>query len=180
MIPECAKFQQLRLYKAVQFPAKWSFVKTLLTGTFKDSSVFYFAGKWWLFSEEEFGFLHLYFSDSLEGPWTEHPKSPIIKGNSRISRPAGRVLVMDNKIIRFAQDHYPIYGRQVRAFIVTNLTTTTYDEIEDTRSPVLQPCGSGWNADGMHQIDAYLNADGKWIACVDGFRNAVLFGWKYR
>ena len=180
MIPESSQSHQLRLYKAAQFPVKWSFVKTLLNGNFKDSSIFFYAGKWWLFSEQEFGFLHLYFADTLEGPWIEHPQSPIIKGNSRISRPAGRILIMDNKVIRFAQDHHPIYGRQVRSFIVTDLTPATYSETEDARSPILQPDGTGWNADGMHQIDAYQTADGKWIACVDGFRNAILFGLKYR
>ena len=28
--------------------------------------------------------------------------------------------------------------------------------------------GNGWNAAGMHHVDAHQQPDGKWLACVDG------------
>jgi hypothetical protein len=36
-------------------------------------------------------------------------------------------------------------------------------------SPILYPGESGWRQTGMHHIDPHF-VDGKWIACVDGWR----------
>ncbi len=180
MIPESAKAYQLRLYKAIEFPAKWSLVKTLLKGVYKDPSIFNFENRWWLFAEEENGSLHLYYADELLGPWSEHPESPVIKGDRNIARPGGRVLVLGDRIVRYTQDDDPTYGNQVRVFVITELSTKSYREVEDPASPILKASGSGWNADGMHQIDPHPIGEGKWIACVDGFRNTTLLGLKYR
>ena len=75
----------------------------------------------------------------------------------------------DNDILRYAQDCYPEYGTQVRAFEVTELTTTTYTERESPSNPVLSGSGTGWNASGMHNIDPHRLPDGTWLACVDGW-----------
>ncbi|HSK45594.1 MAG TPA: hypothetical protein VLA83_17090, partial [Candidatus Binatia bacterium] len=100
-------------------------------------------------------------------PWTEHPSSPIIAGNKSVARPGGRVLDYDGRLLRFTQDCYPTYGKQVRAFEITELTATTYKEHEVQESPILVPDGSSWNASGMHHIDAHRVGE-KWLACVDG------------
>jgi hypothetical protein len=100
--------------------------------------------------------------------WTEHPASPLIVANPRMARPAGRVLSCDGKLLRFTQDCFPIYGKQVRAFEITELTSATYKEREVRESPVLSPDGGGWNASGMHHIDAHRSGDAGWLACVDG------------
>ena len=102
------------------------------------------------------------------GPWREHPANPIVSGNKHNARPAGRVLTFDGKLIRFSQDCVPAYGTQVRAFEILELTTTSYVEEEVQCSPVLVASGVGWNAAGMHHVDAHLCEDGSWIACVDG------------
>ena len=138
-----------------------------------DPSIFQYRDKWWLFTEtnpdDEHDTLRLYCADHLMGPWTEHPRSPIIRGNARVARPAGRVLVTGQKVIRYAQDCYPEYGTAVRAFEITDLTATDYHEREIAPSAVLAPSGVGWNASGMHHIDAHPLGQGKWIACVDGW-----------
>jgi hypothetical protein len=85
------------------------------------------------------------------------------------ARLAGRVLKLDNKLIRFAQDCVPQYGSRVRAFDVLDLTTNSYTEVENAASPILQPGGEGWNALGMHHVDAHQQPDSSWLACVDGF-----------
>jgi hypothetical protein len=100
--------------------------------------------------------------------WTEHPASPLIVANPRMARPGGRVLACDGKLLRFTQDCFPIYGAQVRAFAITELTSTTYKECEVPESPVLPAGGSGWNATGMHHVDAHRLQDESWLACVDG------------
>jgi hypothetical protein len=174
MVPESYQARSIRLYKALHFPTHWLYVATLLSGgIFLDSSLFFYDDTWWLFTETnadplKWDTLRLYYAPDLLGPWLEHRHRPIVKGNARIARPAGRVLVHNNSIIRYAQDCYPIYGTQVRAFELLELTPTRYAEREMPESPVLAASGAGWNESGMHHIDPHLMDDGQWIACVDG------------
>jgi hypothetical protein len=174
MIPESHKAKSVRLYRALEFPTQWSFVKTLISGDrFLDPSIFHYNDKWWLFTgtsgQIKYDTLRLYYSHNLIGPWLEHPKSPIIEGNAHIARPAGRALVVDNKIVRYAQDCYPVYGTQVQAFEVSELTSTSYQERKVSEESVLKASGSGWNSKGMHHVDSHFLDDGQWIACVDGW-----------
>ena len=76
-------------------------------------------------------------------------------------------------LIRYAQDDAPFYVKQVRAFAVTTLTGTDYDEVEVAESPLLQASGNGWNAVGMHHVDAHRVGPDRWVACVDGHRNVA-------
>lgn len=173
MIPETYQSGSVRLYKASNFPTGWSLIGTLLTGFFVDSSIFRYGDKWWLFTEtnpdHNCDRLRLYYADDLMGPWLEHPKSPIIDGNPHIARPAGRVIVLDDTVIRYAQDCYPSYGTQIQAFELAELTATSYHERVVSNNPVLAASGEGWNKSGMHHIDPHILEDGQWLACVDGF-----------
>jgi hypothetical protein len=175
MIPESSQTHSVRLYKAIDFPTQWSFVQNLLDGyDFVDSSIFVFRNKCWLFAglgspPNRADTLRLYYADDLMGPWFEHRQSPIVERNMHIARPAGRVLIIDGSVIRYAQECYPAYGSRVRAFGITELTTISYHESEADKSPVLTGSDTGWNASGMHHIDPHLLEDGRWIACVDGF-----------
>lgn len=172
MIPETIRANAVCLYQADEFPARWSLRAKLIEGPCADPSIVRFGELWWLFlcsPPYQHDTLRLYFAEELTGPWREHPKSPLISGDERRARPAGRVLTLDDKPVRFAQDCFPIYGSRVRAFDVLELTTTNYAEVENVASPVLQPSGEGWNALGMHHLDAHQQPDGTWLAAVDGF-----------
>jgi hypothetical protein len=175
MIPESYQAKSVRLYKASKFPVEWSLAGELITGEdFEDSSIFHFDNRWWLLNDLArppyyAGTLRLFSSDRLTGGWSEHPQSPIINDDPHITRPAGRVLTSSGRVIRFTQDCAPVYGIQVRAFELTELTTTHYRERELSPTPILQGSGSGWNESGMHHLDAHLQKDGRWIACVDGW-----------
>ena len=182
MIPESHQANSVRLYKAVDFPKKWSFVRTLLYGDYLDSSIFRHAGRWWIFTESSQGgnnTLRLYYADDLTEPWIEHTKSPIIEGDANIARPGGRVVVFDGLIVRYAQDDDSTYGNQVLAFEITELTTLSYEEEQVPRNPTLKASGNGWNADGMHHIDPHQIDENKWIACVDGLKRSLVFGLQY-
>ena len=174
MVPESLQVNSIRLYRATNFPREWSFVKTLVEGRdYVDSSPVFLNDRWWLFTglgppPYRANSMCLYYADELTGRWREHRKSPIVKENAHIARPAGRVLMFDGRVIRYAQDCEPGYGLQVRAFEITDLTTRRYHEREVNESPVLKASGVGWNASGMHHIDPHLLDDGRWIACVDG------------
>lgn len=170
MIPETLRSNAVCLYQAEDFPFRWSRKARLLEGQYADPSIVHHNDLWWMFvcsTPYQHDTLRLYFAEELTGPWHEHPQSPIIRGDMRRARPAGRVLEVDNKLIRFAQDCVPRYGSRVRAFDVLELTTTSYKEVENAASHVLQP-NTGWNARGMHHVDAHLRPDGSWVACVDG------------
>jgi len=177
MIPESYQANSVRLYKAIDFPTKWSFVKTLLDGSdYVDSSIFHFNSKWWLFtSSTKNDILRLYFANELMGAWNEHPKSPVIEGNAHIARPGGRVIVFDGKVVRYTQDDEPIYGNQVRAFEITELTPTTYAEKEVQENPILKSSTIGWKVKKMHHIDPHCIDKDKWIACVDGELVSLVF-----
>ena len=175
MIPESYRAKSVSLYKAVDFPTQWSFVTTLLEGDdFVDPSIFYFEHRWWLFTDLHrspffAGTLRLFHADNLEGPWVEHSQSPVLEGNPHIARPAGRVVAWDGRVIRYTQDCSPVYGSQVRAFEITDLTTTSYQEQAIGPVPVIQASGKDWNESGMHHVDPHSKDGGQWIACVDGF-----------
>jgi hypothetical protein len=172
MIPESYQAKAIRLYKAIDFPKKWVFVKNILTGyDYVDSCIFFFNHKWWLISSSTTNDnMLLYFANKITGPWIKHPKSPIIQGNPHIARAGGRVLVFEDKVIRYSQDDEPTYGKQVWAFEITRLTTTEYIERKVKEKPIITASAVGWNATGMHNIDPIQINSHKWVACVDGKR----------
>jgi hypothetical protein len=173
MIPETGRSNTVRLYKADNFPFDWKPVATLLEGfRIVDSSIFRFGEMWWLFADagtdSKNPTLRLYFASELCGPWTEHPKSPIVDGDPLSARPGGRVILIDDVPHRFAQSVYPIYGVDVRAFEICELSTESYSEKPVGDRPVIGPGNEQWNRHGMHHIDLHVTENGSWLACVDG------------
>jgi hypothetical protein len=174
MVPESAERYEVRLYRARQFPDQWEVVNTLLRGPYVDSTLFRRNERWWMFTAIGWGNLHLFHAENLFGPWSEHPRSPLIVANDSHARPGGRVVVEGEFLLRFAQDDYPYYGRQLRAFGVDDLTVSWYAEHELDESPLLVPGMDDWNRNGMHHLDAHQRPDGSWLAAVDGFRAVLL------
>jgi hypothetical protein len=174
MVPESYQAGAIRLYRAAPFPHRWSCVGELMRGEYlADATLFHHESRWWMFTDTSSGFqndtLRLFYADALLGPWCEHPRSPIVKGNPCLARPAGRVHADAGRLIRLTQGCQPYYGTEVRAFEITQLTTTRYQEREMAAGPILRPGGAGWNACGMHHMDAHPLADGRWVGCVDGW-----------
>jgi hypothetical protein len=177
MIPETLGASALCLYKAEDFPTLWSLQHRLLEGQHADPSIVRFDDLWWMFTCTQpyrHDILRLYFARDLVGPWKEHRRSPVITNDKARARPAGRIVEVDRHLVRFAQDCVPDYGTRVRAFEIKQLTRDTYVEIEHANSPILSPAGEGWNAMGMHHVDAHQQSNGNWIACVDGRRGVHL------
>jgi hypothetical protein len=175
MVAETLGANAVRLYRAGRFPTQWTCVKDILPGAQADPSIFFFQNRWWLFTcptPWQHDSLRLYSAADPLSTWTEHPANPLITGNKSIARPGGRVLILNGHPLRFTQDCVPIYGKQVRAFAITELNETTYKEHELSESPVLTPVGGdAWNASGMHHIDAHQIGKNDWIACVDGLKD---------
>jgi hypothetical protein len=175
MVPEAYAETSVRLYRASEFPDRWTYERDLLTGDhFISPSLIRHANMWWMFvSCLDNATLRLFYATELKGPWKEHPLSPIVAGNLRTARPAGRPFVVDGALYRSGQDCYPTYGRRVFAFRVTEISPTTYRE-ELVAAPLIGATSKGWNADCMHHVDAHQIAPGKWLAAVDakGIREA--------
>ncbi len=164
----------VRLYRATRFPYRWRLVDVLIEGDdWSDPTVFFANGRWWMYvacsPKGEGMSLKLFHSDSLHANWQEHPASPIVSGDDRLARPCGRIVHVDERLVRFAQDCQRCYGESVRALEVVRLSPTEYEEVEMFPNPVLRGAGAGWNADGMHHIDAHRRPDDSWVACVDGW-----------
>jgi hypothetical protein len=168
MVPESWEAGSVRLYRASDSPTRWDFVRDLLRGpVFLDSTLLRLGGHWWMFTEtnpqHRYDTLRLFGATKLTGPWSEHPQSPLVHGDSRIARPAGRVIAPD-RVIRFTQDCHGSYGQRVRAFEITDLTTERYAEM-----PIeLQVDLGAWGVTAMHHVDPHRTDEGIWSAFVDG------------
>jgi hypothetical protein len=168
MIPETRQARSVRLYRAENLPDRWRCIDTLLHGWFADATILRHRERWWIFAQRGLDELRLFSSKELAGPWQEHPASPLWPGNRRRTRPGGRMLVYEERLLRFAQDGWPSYGSLLRVFEISRLSESEYAEHELPESPILRATGSGWNAVGMHHIDAVPLDDGRWLAAVDG------------
>jgi len=169
MFPETYTANEVRVYKALNFPYNWKYVSTVLKGRFfVDSTVFRYNDTWWMFTGDGNNkYCYLYYSDNLTSGWVEHPLSPIVDNDLSKARPAGRTLVLKgNRIIRLAAKSDVMYGEKIRAFEVDVLTKTDYVEHEVAESPILEGDGTGWNTLTVHQADPWWTGD-KWVIVVD-------------
>jgi len=177
MIPEAGKSGGIHLYEAERFPDRWNRTATILEGEgrsapLQDPSVIRHEGRWYLFSyAPEPRNCHLFVADTLEGPWKEHPKSPIVTASRHYARPGGRVILYNGNVYRYSQDSVPSYGSKVWAFRISELTPTTYREEAASDTPVITGGTEPWNNEGMHTVDPHQLEDGSWIAIVDGIGN---------
>ena len=173
MVPETLGAEEIRLYKSYDFPYDWRLLCSLIPGRYADPSIFRYEDRWWMFACDTpyaHRSLRLYGAARLEGPWEEHPRSPIVENDARFSRPAGRIVACDGRLIRFAQDCSSQYGSQVWAFEITDLDRASYCERLASAISVVGPGVRGlWRTSRMHHIDAHANSAGGWVACVDGW-----------
>jgi hypothetical protein len=166
MVPESTD-NVLRLYRATRFPEKWEReVDLLKADKLVSPTVFPFNGRWWMFVGISNAAVRLFHADGLKGPWTEHPRSPIVANDASIARPAGPPMIFEGKLHRLAQDCEPTYGNAVRAFEITKLSATEYAE-KAIDLPLVSAASSGWNAAAMHHVDAQRVGPDRWLAAVD-------------
>ncbi len=168
MVPETRQAGEVALYRADDYPRGWAKVATLLTGNYADATLHREGDDWYLFALRGLDELRLFRARTPQGPWAEHPASPLYPGNRRHTRPGGRVLRHGAQRIRLAQDGWPSYGSALRGFEITRLDPLGYAEQELPQSPLFTASKAGWNALAMHHLDALELADGTWLGAVDG------------
>ena len=140
MIPESTAVQRVDLYRATRFPYEWRHERTLVAGeSLADVTLQDIEGRWWMFATapavpdvrheawlwEE---LHVFHADSPLGPWTPHPRNPVVS-DVRRARPAGRLFRYRGAWYRPAQDSGTAYGAGLALQRITRLDPEGYAEV---------------------------------------------------
>ncbi|GER28934.1 glycosyltransferase family protein 47 [Striga asiatica] len=179
MMPEGSEKGDLRLYRAVDFPLKWTLDRIILQKPLIDSVIFPHEGRFYLFGwhhkgivSTKNGHLEIWHSTTPLGPWKPHAQNPIHNTDKSMgTRNGGRPFVYNGNIYRVGQDRGNTYGERTRVFKVEILTPNDYKEVEVEL--LLEKSSKGINAwDGArrHHMDVQKLSSGQWIAVVDGDR----------
>lgn len=138
MIPESSSCNQVRLYRADEFPLSWSFVKTIFEGESiadpniiydEKSDAFFLIANPDLTNTSDFdSFLNIYFSKNLlRDNFQPIPINPINK-SSKSSRNGG-VFILNNSLFRVNQIHKKgIYGCGITLNKIIKLSETEFEE----------------------------------------------------
>jgi hypothetical protein len=98
-----------------------------------DATIIKHEGKYWLFGtmvgEKRNSDLHIFYSNSLTGPYTAHPGNPV-KRDLYSARPAGNLVIVDGNLYRPAQNCSSYYGESISINKITRLNTTQFAEEE--------------------------------------------------
>ncbi|WP_439923011.1 glucosamine inositolphosphorylceramide transferase family protein [Nitrobacter sp. JJSN] len=119
MIPESGAARNVALYRAVEFPYRWTREAYLIEGIEGyDVTPLPHQGGFWFFvsprlwASSSWDMLDLYHADGLTASWTRHAASPALI-DARFSRPGGAVIEQKGRYLRPAQDCSRDYGGAV-------------------------------------------------------------------
>jgi hypothetical protein len=177
MMPESKPVRRVDLYRAIDFPSRWAFDRTLLRGRFMDCSIVRHENLYWMFAGWHSYWLKLFYASSPLGPWKRH-WMPMIRNYSKSStRPGGRPIHWNDQLIRFSQDNTEYYGQQLRAWTVTKMNRLWYSDKPYCDRPILQGTGneSDWNGRCMHHIDPFVLDSHSTPATTNGADRLVAF-----
>ncbi|HKQ97065.1 MAG TPA: hypothetical protein VJV75_04245 [Candidatus Polarisedimenticolia bacterium] len=139
MVPESKATRSVRMFRARRFPFAWEEEAVLLHDVDAcDSTLAEIDGRWWMFANvapahgSTWDELHLYYADRPQGPWTAHPRNPVVS-DVRSARPAGHLFEHAGRWYRPAQDLGPGYGSAVAIQRIERIDPQDYSEVEVTR-----------------------------------------------
>ncbi len=129
MLPESSANRTVELYRATEFPYKWTLERVLLNDVaLVDTTPFFLDGIWYFFTTaSETGEALLYYADRFDGEWHYHRRNPICS-DIRRARGAGALFYRGGRLIRPAQDCSVRYGYAIRLNEVSVLTPKDYSE----------------------------------------------------
>jgi hypothetical protein len=135
LLPETGANRTIELYRAVEFPHRWELAHVLMENLHAlDPTLLKHRGKFWLFvnprveGHPDCEELDVFFANSPLGPWTPHPKNPVVS-DVRRARPAGRLFWANGQLFRPAQDCSVRYGYAVSLNRVDVLSESDYREV---------------------------------------------------
>lgn len=144
MLPENSASCEIVLYRADQFPHRWSRHAVLIAGAeISDATLLHRDGLFWLFGTLRDGHgstsdtLVIYHAPALDGPWTPHTANPILIDRAA-ARPAGAFIERDGRTWLPVQDGTDEYGGGIGMSELIELSTT---RIRMGRPELLWPLG---------------------------------------
>jgi hypothetical protein len=155
MIPETYSNRAVELYEATAFPQGWRLRATLLADIdAADATVHRRDGRWWMFATvtahggSGWDSVSVFWADALEGPWHPHPMNPV-KNDVTAARPAGKMIELEGRLLRPAQDCSNGYGSALAWCEVVELSETAF--VERTIARQTCPAESGYH--GLHTFN---------------------------
>lgn len=134
MIPESGDAGSVNLYRAVEFPHRWTRDACLMDGIEGyDVTPLRHEGGFWFFvsprlwRSSSWDILDLYHADNLTSPWMRHTADPLLI-DARLSRPAGAVVERRGLLIRPAQDCSRGYGGAVTFCRIDTLSASEFSQ----------------------------------------------------
>jgi hypothetical protein len=163
-MPETHQAQEIALYRADEFPDKWTKVATLVREfPGLDATIFQYERRWWLASTAHGAQdkLFIWYAQDPLDQWSPHPSNPV-KRDMMSVRPAGTPFVYDACLYRPAQDCSKRYGRRILLNKVSRLTPT---EFEEYPAVVIEPYANELYPEGLHTVSSVGD-----ITLIDGKR----------
>lgn len=166
VFPEAKKSGKLTCYEYDSVNESINFKKEILDLPLLDSTILKHGDRYWIFgtiSENDTDYkLHVYFSDSLLGPYVPHPDNPVKSGLNG-TRSAGNFIEVDGIIYRPTQNCQEDYGKSITINKVIEL-----NEFNVVEEPYMNICINEKNRHnhGMHKIHTINVIDN--IIVVDG------------
>ena len=159
MVPEKKAARRVDVYRCVEFPGRWEFVKTLMSGVrIVDATLFEHEGRWWMFCAVKLKWKGLRYDETLfafhadnplSSDWMPHPANPLVRDFSR-GRPGGRIQRDGaGRLLRPSQDCVRRYGDGLNISEIILLTPNEYQERRLWHKSGEE--SGGWH--GMHHLD---------------------------
>lgn len=156
MIPESCVAARVDLFRATAFPGGWVKEATLIEGVVaSDATLIEQDGQWWLFAtvrDRGGSFsdaLHLWSAPDFRGPWTPHPRNPVLIDIAS-ARPAGRMVLRDGRLLRPVQDCRQGYGKALGIARVTQLDDAGFAQEIET----ILEAGPLWPGRRLHSLNS--------------------------
>ncbi|WP_338041754.1 formyl transferase [Methylobacterium organophilum] len=163
MVPESCANGTIDLYRATAFPGGWVKQGTLVEGVAaSDATLLEHGGRWWLFATVRHApatapaghgsysdTLHLWTAPDFRGPWTPHPKNPVLIDIAS-ARPAGPIVSRGGKLIRPIQDCTFGYGNALALARIDRLDLEGFSQTVETRIAA----GPLWAGTRLHTLSA--------------------------
>ena len=166
MLPETGENATVELYRCRSFPDEWEPAAVLMRGIHAtDATMFEHAGRWWMYLStapdgETFDEVSLFHAGSPLGPWSAHPRNPILSTVVG-GRCAGRPFLRDGRLLRPAQIGARRYGHSIQ---LREIVTLSADEWVEREAETILP---DWTS-GLAGAHTY-NVEGD-VTVIDGVR----------
>ncbi|CAM4051548.1 hypothetical protein FLBR109950_14395 [Flavobacterium branchiophilum] len=178
MLPETQKSGSVILYKSENFPLKWKKERVILPfNNIKDPTLLQKNNKLYLFGCQN-DRLYCWFSNDLHGNFKKIEK-PIIMGTE--SRPGGRIIQYDNKIIFPIQNNTNGYGTGLSLYEL-KIDFDNHIDMKEYKKWFLKPQKNiKAFTHGMHHLDV-VNLNNQYFVVYDGNaknNNEKVFNYKH-